>query len=124
MQCEPIGVARSPFRSHDEVPRQGHESDARGEIVIHPEYRDGLVGLTPGDSVLVVWFAHRADRTTIDLDRDSPRGVFTSRSQDRPNPICLTETEILSIEDGRLTVRGLDMLNDTPVLDLKPPLRR
>ena len=124
MNVAPIGSVRTPFDDHDEAPRQGIERDVEGRVELDPAYADGLAGLSPGDPLIGVWFADRANRSTLLLDRDPPRGVFTTRSQDRPNPICLTGTVVTHV-DGRIVhVRGVDMLDGTPVLDLKPPLDR
>lgn len=122
MRCSPIGVVRTPFETEAEAPRQGLHRDAEGRVEVAPTYRAGLAGLDPGRSLVVVWFADRADHGTLSLDRDGPRGVFTTRSQDRPNPVCLTECTVVGVDDGSVRVRGVDMVDGSPVLDLKPPV--
>ncbi|MFC7045808.1 tRNA (N6-threonylcarbamoyladenosine(37)-N6)-methyltransferase TrmO [Halobacteriaceae archaeon GCM10025711] len=119
--CDPIGRVRTPFADTDDAPRQGLHEDADGEILLDDGYEPGLTGFEPGDDVLVVWFADQADRSVIRV-RDGERGVFTTRSPERPNPICLTVCEITAVEDGRLSVRGVDMVDGSPVLDLKVPI--
>lgn len=119
--CDPIGTAHTPFASTADAPRQGFLEDVAGSIELDPAYADGLSGLATGDDVLVVWFADRADRSVLTLDRDG-RGVFSTRSPARPNPICLTTCEIVAIEGPTVSVRGVDMLDGSPVLDLKRPL--
>ena len=119
--CDPIGTAHTPFETTDDAPRQGFLEDVDGTIELEPAYADGLSGLVPGHDVLVVWFADRADRSVLTLDRDG-RGVFATRSPARPNPICLTTCEVLALDGGSLDVRGVDMLDGSPVLDLKRPL--
>ncbi|WP_290812119.1 SAM-dependent methyltransferase [Halovivax sp.] len=119
---DPIGYLRTPFETHVDAPRQGTESDARGTIVLEPAYEPGLAGLRAGDDVEVLWLAHRADRSALRV-RDGERGVFATRSQDRPNPICLTRCPVLAVEGRRVSVAGVDALDDSPVLDLKAPLR-
>lgn len=121
-ECRPIGVIATPFADPTAPPRQGHLGDARGVLEIDPEFTPGLGGIEPGNTYLIVWFADRADRSILRLDRDERRGVFSSRSQDRPNPICLTRC-LLDVRDGStLTFRGVDMADETPVLDIKVPL--
>lgn len=131
---EPIGVVRTPFETPDEAPRQGVEietgtgtgtgigTDATGEIVLDSTYAPGLDGLEPGDRVDVLWIADEADRSTLRL-RGGDRGVFSTRSQHRPNPICVSPCTVLAVEPPRLTVRGVDARDGSPVLDLKPTLR-
>jgi tRNA-Thr(GGU) m(6)t(6)A37 methyltransferase TsaA len=98
---------------------------SRSRIVLAPELLEGLIGLKPGMALLVVFVFHRAegyDQLQHPRgDRSRPkRGVFALRSPNRPNPIGITEVELLAIEENVLTVRGLDALDGTPVLDLKP----
>jgi tRNA-Thr(GGU) m(6)t(6)A37 methyltransferase TsaA len=119
--CEPIGTARTPLETSDDAPRQGFLADVEGTIELDPAYGAGLSGVEPGDDVLVVWFADRADRSVLALDRDG-RGVFATRSPARPNPICLTECAVLAVDGPSLSVRGVDMLDGSPVLDLKRSL--
>ena len=94
-------------------------------IVLAPDFVEGLTGLEPGMQVLVIFVFHRAEG--FDLlqhprgDRSRlQRGVFALRSPNRPNPIGISEVELLAIEGNILTVRGLDAINGTPVLDMKP----
>jgi tRNA-Thr(GGU) m(6)t(6)A37 methyltransferase TsaA len=94
-------------------------------IVLDPALRGGLKGLRPGQKVMVVFCFHRSQG--FDLlqhpqgDRNRPRrGVFALRSPHRPNPIGVTVVDLLAVEGNVLQVRGLDALNGTPVLDLKP----
>ena len=94
-------------------------------IVLAPDLVEGLTGLEPGMDVLVVFVFHRAEGCDLLQhprgDRSCPkRGVFALRSPNRPNPIGVTEVELLAIEGNILTIRGSDAIHGTPVLDLKP----
>lgn len=94
-------------------------------IVLDPDLLAGLTGLEPGMTLLIVFVLHRAEGYELHQhprgDRSrSKRGVFALRSPNRPNPIGITEVELLTVEGNILTVRGLDAINDSPVLDLKP----
>lgn len=100
-------------------------SASHSRIVLAPDLVEGLTGLEPGIALLVVFVFHRAEG--YDLlqhprgDRGRPkRGVFALHSPNRPNPIGVTEVELLAIEGNTLNVRGLDAIDGTPVLDLKP----
>lgn len=119
---DPIGVVRTPFETLDESPRQGIEADAVGEIVLDEAYVPGLDGLEAGDCIDVLWVADEADRATLRL-RDGDRGVFATRSPNRPNPICVSPCTVLAVDPPRVAVRGVDALDDSPVLDLKSRLR-
>ena len=122
----PIAHVRSPFTTADQIPRgPGAEHSAEGVIEVLPELADGLLDIEGFSHLYVIWVFDRADgfslRATPPTD-DRPHGVFATRSPRRPNPIGLTVVELLGREGNRLRVRGLDMLDGTPVLDLKPYL--
>lgn len=119
--CDPIGVAHTPFETTDDAPRQGTRADVEGRLDVDAAYAPALAGVDAGQDLLVVWFAHEADRSLLVADRRD-RGVFATRSPARPNPICLTTCRVLAVEGTTLRVRGVDMLDGSPLLDLKPPL--
>lgn len=114
-----IGTARTPFETTEEAPRQGFLEGAIGEIEVEPRFESGLEGLHAGDRVDVIWYADRAKRTLLRLDRRGNRGVFASRSPARPTPLGITRCTILSVDRHRLRVEGVDMVDGTPVLDVK-----
>ncbi len=120
MECEPIGRVETPFASRDDAPRQGFLGDASGTVYVDEQYRAGLAGLEAGHSVLVVWWADDADRSVLRV-RGGDRGVFTTRSPARPNPVCVTTCDVLDAdpEAGTLDVDGVDMVDGSLVLDLK-----
>ncbi|SEV90182.1 SAM-dependent methyltransferase [Halobacterium jilantaiense] len=119
----PIGRVETPFETTSEAPPQGEETAYCGNVRVDEQFRDGIGEFAHGDSVVVVWWADRADRDVLRV-RDGERGVFSTRSPARPNPICFTECEVVAVDtdDGTLAVRGVDMADGSPVLDLKPPL--
>lgn len=123
IELEPIGIVHTPIETSDDAPRQGANESIRGTIEIDDAYELGLAGIEAGDSLLVIWFADRADRSLLRLDREKARGVFASRSPARPNPIALTTVDVISVDGTTIAVRGVDMLDGTPVLDLKVPLQ-
>ena len=121
----PIGRVESRLTDPAESPKQGFEGGPDAWLVLEPRVRDGLDGIEPGARLIVVTWLDRADRGTLRVHpRDDPsnplRGVFGTRSADRPNPIGLHEVEVLSIEGDRLEVSDLEALDGTPVIDLKP----
>lgn len=128
---EPIGRVESPLTAREEAPRQGDEGAPDAWLVLRPEVADGLRGLLPGTEVIVLTWLDRADRGRLvvrprgDLSRE-PQGVFTTRSPDRPNPVGLHRVLVAAIEPDprgpRLRVSGLEALDGTPVVDIKPLL--
>ncbi|HVL49632.1 MAG TPA: tRNA (N6-threonylcarbamoyladenosine(37)-N6)-methyltransferase TrmO [Candidatus Thermoplasmatota archaeon] len=117
IRLRPIGVVRSPYRTPLDAPRQGALAKETSTLHIDDAYAPGLEGVAAGRRLLVVWWAHEADRAT--LARPGTDGVFSMRTPHRPNPVCLTEVEVASIEGATLVVRGLDALDGTPILDIK-----
>lgn len=129
IQPRPIGWVESALTDRESAPKQGDEGAPDAWIVFEPEVLDGLDGLQPGDRVVVLTWLDRADRDVLRVHpRDDVtvpmRGVFGTRSSDRPNPIGLHEVEILSIEGRRVHVGPLEALHGTPVLDVKTVLDR
>ena len=125
MELSPIGVVESPLTDPAAAPKQGREGAPETTLVIAPEVAEGLDGIAPGDEVIVLTWLDRADRGVLRVHpRDDPanpvRGVFSTRSADRPNPIGLHVVEVIEIDGTRLRVRNLEAVDGTPVLDLKP----
>ena len=123
MEVAPIGRVETPFETTDEAPRQGEETAYCANARMDDQFRDGIGEFAYGDRVVLVWWADRADRDVLQV-RDGERGVFSTRSPARPNPICVTECELVAVDadDGTLAVRGVDMADGSPVLDVKPAL--
>jgi tRNA-Thr(GGU) m(6)t(6)A37 methyltransferase TsaA len=122
----PIGFVRSPYKDTAEVPKgMGAKHEAEGTLEILPEFELGLTDIEGISHLFVLWEFDRAQGFellgTPPCD-DRPHGVFATRSPYRPNPIGLTVVELLRREGSRLHVRGVDMLDGTPILDLKPYL--
>jgi tRNA-Thr(GGU) m(6)t(6)A37 methyltransferase TsaA len=128
MTLVPIGVVSSPLTDPAAAPKQGSEGAPDAWLVLEPGVAEGLDGMRPGDQIIVLTWLHRARRDILRVhprdDRSNPeRGVFTTRSADRPNPIGLHRVEVAAIEGARVLVRGLEAVDGTPVVDLKPVLR-
>lgn len=122
VELEPIGTIHTPIESTSDAPRQGMNESIEGTIELYDEYVAGLDGYEPGEKTVVLWFAADADRSLLTLDRRNDTGVFHSRSPARPNPIAITTVEVRSIDGGTVAVTGVDMLDGSPLLDLKVPL--
>jgi tRNA-Thr(GGU) m(6)t(6)A37 methyltransferase TsaA len=123
---QPIGFVRSPFRDASAIPKGlGARHPEEGVLEILPEFALGLTDIEGYSHLIVLWEFDRSDGfellVTPPTD-DRPHGLFTTRSPRRPNPIALTIVELLRRENGSLHARGVDMLDGTPILDIKPYL--
>jgi tRNA-Thr(GGU) m(6)t(6)A37 methyltransferase TsaA len=123
----PIGHVESRLVDTKAAPKQGDEGAPDAWIVIDDTLKAAMDGLEPGAEVWVLTWLDRADRDTLAVHpRDDPanpeRGVLSTRSADRPNPIGLHRVEILAVEGTRLHVRNLEAIDGTPVVDIKPVL--
>lgn len=122
--ARPIGFVRSPYNETTAIPKGlGVRHDAEGVLELLPEFEPGLKDVEGFSHLFVIWTFDRSE--SFDLVGTSPadgrvHGVFATRSPRRPNPIGLTVVELLRIDGCSLHVRGLDMLDSTPILDIKP----
>jgi tRNA (adenine37-N6)-methyltransferase len=123
---EPIGYVRSPYASPKEIPKGlGAKHEAEGSIEIRPEFEPGLTDIEGFSHLIVLWEFDRSEGFSLvgtPPSDNRPHGVFATRSPLRPNPIGLTVVELLRREGASLRVRGIDMLDGTPILDIKPYL--
>ena len=138
----PIGIVRSAVRSLEDAPKQGALAGTEAEIVVSPAYAEALAGLSaragtadgsaaPGEGrrgrgkIIVLCWMDRAERGRLKVhprgQEDKPeRGVFSTRSPHRPNPISLHTVDLVEVRGNVLRVRGMDAVDGTPVLDIKP----
>jgi tRNA-Thr(GGU) m(6)t(6)A37 methyltransferase TsaA len=125
-----IGYVSSPYKETAAIPKGlGAKHDAEGRLRILAEFQPGLADIEGFSHLFVIWEFDRSADFNPEFDLigappsdDRPHGVFATRSPRRPNPIGLTAVELLGREDGELLVRGVDMLDGTPILDIKPYL--
>lgn len=126
----PIGHVRSTLVDREQAPKQGNEGAPEAWLVFKPEFQEGLRDLRVGEEVLVLTWLDRSDRQTLSVhprdDQQAPlRGVFSTRSQDRPNPIGIHRVKIVEIRSPiEFKVLDLEALDETPILDVKPVLDR
>ena len=121
----PIGVVRSELKDPADAPKQGALTDQEAEIVVDPAFLPALDGLDrrKGKIIVMCWL-HRADRARLKVhprgqEERPERGVFSTRSPHRPNPVALHTVTLLSVEGNVLRVRGMDAIDGTPVVDIK-----
>jgi len=125
MQLTSIGVIHSPFHSLKEAPHQGRLSEAECTIEISDQFFEGLQDVEHSPFLIVLYWLDRADRTVLKaIPPHDPchqeHGVFATRSPNRPNPIGICVVKLLYRDRNKLIVRGIDALDGTPVLDIKP----
>ena len=119
----PIGTIRSPYQTREDATRQGRFSDALVTLEILPEFTEGLQDVEQQPHLIVLYWLDRSNRTALKAippHTGIEHGVFATRSPDRPNPIGICIVELVRREGNQLFVRGLDALDGTPLLDIKP----
>jgi len=120
---QPIGVVHTDAET---VPRHWTLSDVKGTLVIDKQYQKGLKDIKAGQRIVVIFHFHKSPEFTPDLlvqrppHRDEDLGVFSICSPRRPNPIGMSVLDVLEVDNNIIYVQGLDMLDGTPILDLKP----
>jgi tRNA (adenine37-N6)-methyltransferase len=121
-----IGIVHSPYTETAQIPKgPGAQHRAEGVLAILPEFEDGLTDIEGFSHLFVLWVFDRTggyDLLVTPPTATHPHGVFATRAPRRPNPIGLTVVQLLGREGARLHVRGIDMLDGSPILDLKPYL--
>ena len=122
----PIGYVRSPYSETKQVPRgPGTRHEAEGVLEIEEKFAEGLKDIEGFSHLYVIWVFNRSEGYELvgtPPTDDRPHGVFATRSPYRPNPIALTTVEVLGRDGNKVRVRGIDMLDGTPILDIKPYL--
>ena len=124
----PVGIVRSSLRSREGCPKQGGEGAPDAWLEIDPAFTEALDGIAVGSNMLILTWLHKGRRDLLRVHpRGNPneplRGMFATRSPDRPNPIGLHRAEVLEIQESdRIRVGPLEALDGTPVIDIKPVL--
>lgn len=117
----PVGVAHTPYETPSDAPHQGFADDTDAEIEVFDPYVDALAGIENSIRLTVVYWAHLADTSGPVGDGDS--GAFARRSPDRPNPLSICTCTLYARDGSTLRVGGLDAVDGSPVLDIKPALQ-
>ena len=126
-QLRSIGTIRSALERREQVPRQGSEGAPDAWVEVHASFAEGLDGIAVGDPIIIVTWLHKARRDVLKVHpRSNPRlplrGVFATRSPDRPNPLGLHRVTVRRVVRNRLQVGPLEAIDGTPVVDIKPVL--
>jgi tRNA-Thr(GGU) m(6)t(6)A37 methyltransferase TsaA len=123
MNLWPIGVIHTPYQQREDIPRQGRLSQEICEIEVFLEYSAGLKDIEQCSHLFVLFWLHLGDRsklTAVPPHDGREHGVFATRSPSRPNPIALDIVELLEAKGNRLKVKGMDALDGSILLDIKP----
>jgi tRNA-Thr(GGU) m(6)t(6)A37 methyltransferase TsaA len=126
-EITPVGRVESPLTERAQAPRQGDEGAPPAWLVFESEVEEAVRDIHPGTEVLVLTWLDRARRDVLvtrprDDPQRAPLGVFSTRSPDRPNPIGLHRVRVIAVEGSRILVHGLEAIDGTPLVDLKPVL--
>lgn len=126
LKMRPIGTVRSPYSDTSQIPKGcGARHEAEGTLEILPEFEEGLTDIEGFSHLYVIWVFDRSEGYELigcPPTDHRPHGVFATRSPRRPNPLGLTVVRLLGREGRSLRVAGVDMLDGTPILDIKPYL--
>ncbi len=119
-----VGILHSDIKSLDDAPKGYDESERVGTLEIFPEFSDGLDGIEPGQTITVLFWLDRSARDVLKVHprgkkENRLRGVFSTRSPVRPNPIGISDLEVIGVDENRIQVKKLDMLDQTPIIDIK-----
>lgn len=124
----PIGVIRTPFTEQENTPIQGIFNAACGTVEVFPEYEEGLLDLESFSHLILIYHFHRATGAMLRqkpfLDVQKERGIFAIRHFNRPNPIGISIVELKGVRGNILDICGVDVLDGTPLLDIKPYVRQ
>ena len=119
----PIGIIHSPFIDKEQTPIQPNRSPARGQVEVFPQYALGLQDLDGFSHIYLLYAFHRSDGFTLQVQPfldDERHGLFATRHPCRPNPIGLSVVRLVALQDNSIDIDGVDVLDGTPLLDIKP----
>ena len=123
LELKPIGIIHSPYKNTGVAPYQGYKSEEISQIEVFKEFEEGLKDIEGFSHIIVIYWFHKSQgyhllvKTPWD---DTLHGLFTTRSPHRPCPLGLTIVELVAREKNILKVKGLDAIDGTPLLDIKP----
>lgn len=126
-EIEPIGYIKSPYKDREDAPRQGFlEPEIEGEAIIEEKWRRALKGLEEHERIVLLFCFHRSQEVRMTVDKpwlNGEKGVFATCSPNRPNHLGTTEVTLVSVDGLKIKFKGPDMIDGTPLLDIKPALR-
>jgi len=123
LELKPIGIIHSPYRDREQAPRQGSRREEICQVEVFKEFEEGLKDIEGFSHIILIYWFHKSAgyHLLVTTPWDTkPHGLFTTRSPNRPNPLGLCVVELVAREKNLLKVRGLDAIDGSPLLDIKP----
>ena len=126
IELAPIGYISSDYKTLEEIPRQSfYSEDKKAKIILDKKYQEGLLTLEESEYIVILFYFHKATDCELRFvprhsEKKKLRGVFATRSPRRPNPIGMSIVKLLSVRENEIEFAGVDMLDGTPVIDIKP----
>jgi len=123
LELKPIGIIHSPYKNTGEAPYRGYKSEEISQIEVSQEFEEGLKDIEGFSHVIIIYRFHKSQGYNLLVKTpwdDSLHGLFTTRSPHRPCPLGLTVVELIDREKNILKAKGLDAIDGTPLLDIKP----
>jgi tRNA-Thr(GGU) m(6)t(6)A37 methyltransferase TsaA len=123
ISMHPIGIIHSPFTDKDQTPIQASRSQAIGTVEVYPEFSDGLQGIEEFSHIYLLYVFHNSSGYSLQIKPfldDQEHGLFATRYPYRPNPLGISTVRLLFRQANVLTIEGVDVLDGTPLLDIKP----
>jgi tRNA-Thr(GGU) m(6)t(6)A37 methyltransferase TsaA len=123
LELKPIGIIHSPYHSREEAPRQGYGREEICQVEVFKDFEEGLNDIERFSHIILIYWLHRSRGYSLMVtppEDVKPRGLFATRAPDRPCPLGLSVVELLAREGNILRVKGLDAIDGTPLLDIKP----
>lgn len=122
MHLKQIGIIHSPYQTKKEAPKQGRFNDDISELEIFDEYKAGLKDVESLTHLIVLYWGSKADRSSLKTTptwSSEKKGIFSTRSPNRPNPITFCVAEVVQVSENKIQVKNLDALDQSPLLDIK-----
>ena len=127
IELKPIGIIHSPFKRKEDIPCQSYRSKEIGEVEVFKEFEDGLKDIEGFSHIIIVYYLHLSKSYSLNarpfLDEEL-RGVFATRHPRRPNRIGISTVRLLERKENLLKIKGMDVVDGTPLLDIKPYVQK
>jgi tRNA-Thr(GGU) m(6)t(6)A37 methyltransferase TsaA len=127
IELKPIGIIHSPYKTKEEIPIQAYLSDEEGEVEVFKEYEDGLKDVEGFSHIIIVYIFHKSMGYSLHVKPyldPNLKGVFATRHPNRPNPVGISTVRLLERKEKVLRIKGMDVIDGTPLIDLKPYVPR